>query len=416
MRAIYRATVAAMALFGVPSTASADVVSDWNEKAVAFTIAGGLTPAPAERVLAMVHVAMFDAVNSITGSYRPYLVRIEPAADATSYPALKEVAAASAAGNVLIGLNPQAAAQTKATLSAYLATLPDGPGKDQAVQLGDAVAQRVLAERAQDGAQAPDTYRPHTTAGAYVPTGQTVSPHWPKLKPFALKSGDQFRPGPPPKLVSAEWARDYNEIKELGARNSTRRTARQTEDARFWLATDGRVYYPLIKAVVNGRKLSLIDSARLYALAAITRSDAQIAVLDAKYHYGFWRPVTAIRNGDIDDNPATERDAGWLPIDNTPMHPEYPCAHCIISACTGGLVEAVLGSPDIPEVAITSPTLPGVTHRWTNVRTFYNEVSEARIAAGFHYRFSTRAGQDMGLQIARYVADNLLRPYVETGR
>jgi hypothetical protein len=149
---------------------------------------------------------------------------------------------------------------------------------------------------------------------------------------------------------------------------------------------------------------------------AVARADALLAVLDAKFHYNFWRPVTAIRNGDIDDNPSTERDAAWLPIDATPPHPEYPCAHCIASASIGGVVEAVFSSADMPEVSIESPTLPGVTHRWTNVCDFYREVAEARISAGFHYRFSTKVGQDMGLRIGEYVVRSILQPVPELAR
>jgi hypothetical protein len=162
--------------------------------------------------------------------------------------------------------------------------------------------------------------------------------------------------------------------------------------------------------VAQAKELSLIDCARLFALTAVARADALIAVLDAKYHYEFWRPITAIRNGDRDDNPATERDAAWQPIDATPMHPEYPCAHCIVSASLAGVVEAVIGMPEIPEVALASPTAPGVTHRFTNVRTFADEVAQARIWAGFHYRFSTRVGQDMGYRIGDYVVKNFMQP------
>jgi hypothetical protein len=133
-------------------------------------------------------------------------------------------------------------------------------------------------------------------------------------------------------------------------------------------------------------------------------------VFEAKYHYEFWRPVTAIRNGDIDDNAATERDAAWQPLAATPMHPEYPCAHCVESAALAGVVETVFGSPEIPEVSLTSPTAPGVTHRWTNVRAFVDEVSQARIWAGFHWRFSTKVGRDMGYEIGEYVAANFMQP------
>ncbi len=256
---------------------------------------------------------------------------------------------------------------------AYLASIPDSADKDEGVKLGEAVAAKILEARANDGAKAPDTYRPRTTPGVYVPTAPVAVPQWSGVKPFALTSASQFRPAPPIALDSEEWAADYNEIKDLGGRNSTKRSARQTEDARFWLAIDGKIYYPVITAIVAAKKPSVIDSARLFALAAAARADALIAVFDAKYQYEFWRPVTAIRNGDLDGNAATERDAAWQPVGPTPMHPEYPCAHCISSASLAGVVQTVFGTAEMPEVSIESPTLPGVVHRWTDVRAFTDE-------------------------------------------
>jgi hypothetical protein len=300
--------------------------------------------------------------------------------------------------------------EMKAALAAYLAAMPDSAAKQEGIKLGEAVAAKILEARANDGSSAPDSYRPRTTAGVYVPTAPTLGSQWPGVKPFAMTSGSQFRPPAPIALKSAEWAANYNEIKELGGLASSKRSARQTEDARFWLATDGRVYYPVIRTLAQAKELSLVDCARLFALTAVARADALIAVFDAKYHYEFWRPITAIRNGDIDDNPATERDAGWQPIDATPMHPEYPCAHCIASASLAGVVQAVFDTPEMPEVSITSPTAPGVTHRWTNVRAFADEVAQARISAGFHYRFSTKVGQDMGYKIGEYVVKSFMQP------
>jgi hypothetical protein len=224
-----------------------------------------------------------------------------------------------------------------------------------------------------------------------------------------MTSPSQFRPQSPIALTSAEWAADYNEIKSLGGKTSVQRTARQTEDAKFWLITGPISYYPIVRQVIAAKKMELVDSARFMALVSTAVADSFIAVFDAKYHYEFWRPITAIRNGDTDGNPATELDATWQPIDNTPMHPEYPCAHCISSAAVASVIEAVLGSADIPEVAMTSTTAPGVTHRWTNVWAYADEVSLARIYAGFHYRFSTRVGQDMGRQIGRLVTQKLMR-------
>jgi hypothetical protein len=311
---------------------------------------------------------------------------------------------------VLASLNPDRPADVQARLATYLAQIPDGPGKTAAISLGEAVGSRILAARADDGSNAPDTYRPRAAPGRYVPTPPTVAPQWPGVRPFAMTSPRQFRPPPPPALESAQWARDYNEIREFGARDSTRRSARQTEDARFWLATTGDVYYPIVRQIAANRRLDLVDTARLYALAAMARADAFIAVFDAKYHYELWRPVTAIRNGDIDNNPATERDPDWRPIDATPMHPEYPCAHCIVAASMASVLEAELGTADIPEVAVASPATPSVTHRWTNLNVFVKEVSEARIWAGFHYRTSTEVGADMGRRIGAHVVANYLQP------
>jgi hypothetical protein len=156
--------------------------------------------------------------------------------------------------------------------------------------------------------------------------------------------------------------------------------------------------------------MDVADSARFMTLALIALNDAIIAVLDAKYHYNFWRPITAIRNGDIDGNPATDRDAIWQPIGPTPMHPEYRCSHCIQSGAVAGVVSAVFGSEDIPEVALTYPTLPGVTHRFTNLTTLTEEVANARIWAGFHYSFSTRVGTQMGREIGAYAVKNVMQP------
>jgi hypothetical protein len=195
-----------------------------------------------------------------------------------------------------------------------------------------------------------------------------------------------------------------------GRRTSTERSAQQSETARFWLRVGAPAYHPVPRQLVSTKQMSVIDSARLMALFAVALTDAYVAVFDAKYHYEFWRPLTAIRNGDIDDNPATEPEATWQPIDNTPLHPEYPCAHCIESGAGVAVMECVLGSTKIPEVAMTSPTAPGVTHHWTDLEDFADEVAQARIWAGFHYRFSTRVGSEMGRKIGRYVCDNIMQP------
>jgi hypothetical protein len=402
------AIIASWVIVGVPGPAFANVITDWDEKAVAV-----VTPMPpyyAQRVMGMVHAAMFDAVNSIEQRYRPYLVQL-PATPNTS----KEAAAAAAAAMVLASIDSKTAGDMKAAIAAYLASIPDGAAKSDGVKLGEMVAARVLEARANDGSDAADAYRPRTTAGVYVPTPITAASMWPNVKPFAITTPSQFRPQPPISLTSKDWATDYNELKDYGGKTSAKRSPQQTETARFWLMVGPQAYHPFARQIATAKQMSVGDSARFMTLVALGINDALIAVFDAKYHYNFWRPITAIRNGDIDDNPATDREATWQPIDNTPMHPEYPSAHCISSGTVAGVIKASLGSMDIPEVAMTSPTAPGVTHRWTNMTVFAEEVANARIWAGFHYRFSTRVGTEMGHQIGEHVVKNVMQPVSTAG-
>jgi hypothetical protein len=408
-RAVWAATIGAWLAVGAAAPACANVITDWDEKAIAAvaplaSVPSPYTPYAAYRMMGIVHAAMFDAVNSIEPRYRPYLVQL-PADRATS----KEAAAAAAAAAVLATIDAKATGEMRVALASYLASIPDGAAKSEGVKLGEAVAARVLDARANDGSNAADDYRPRTTPGVYVPTPIMRGPMWPSVKPFAMANPSQFRPGPPIALDSKEWATDFNEIKDYG-RNSTKRMAQQTETARFWLVSGPVAYHPFLRQLVTAKQMGVVESARFMALAGIAINDALIAVLDAKYHYNFWRPVTAIRNGDIDGNAATDREATWQPIADTPMHPEYPCAHCILSGSVAGVVKAALGTVDIPEIAITSPTAPGVTHRWTNMTAFTDEVANARIWAGFHYRFSTRVGTDTGLKIGEYVVKSVMQP------
>jgi hypothetical protein len=405
----------AVALTGVAQSAFANVITDWDEKGIAAVRAmanlGGTNPYLAQRMMAIVHAAMFDAVNSIERRYRPYLVQL-PVDPATS----KDAAAAAAAAAILTTISPKTADEMKVALAIYLGSIPDGAAKSDGVKLGETVAAKVLEARANDGAEAPDAYRPRTTPGVYVPTAITISSMWPDMKPFVMTKGSQFRPKAPISLGSKEWATDYNELKDYGGQSSVKRTAEQTETARFWLVGPPAAYHPFVRQLVTAKQMSVVDSARFMTLVAVGITDAIIAVLDAKYQYNFWRPITAIRNGDLDGNPATNREATWQPIAPTPMHPEYPCAHCIQSGSVAGVVKAILGTTDIPEIAMTSPTAAGVTHRWTNMTAFTEEIANARIWAGFHYRFSTRVGTGMGLQIGEYVVKNVMQPVATSSR
>jgi hypothetical protein len=310
-RSIPAALIGASLAVAIPASAGANVITDWDEKAVAvvtpMSSLGGTSPYMAVRMMGMVHAAMFDAVNSIEQRYRPYLAQL-PADPTTS----KEAAAADAATAVLATIDEKTAGDMKAILATYLAPLPEGVAKSDGVKLGLAVAAKVLEARANDGCDAPDAYLPRTTPGVYEPTAITLSSMWPNMKPFAMSSPSQFRPKPPIALDSKEWATDFNEIKDYGGKISAKRTAQQTETALFW-TSPLLAYQPLMRQLVTAKQMGVLDSARFMALEAVGLNDAIIAVLDAKYHYNFWRPITAIRNGDIDGNPATDSEATWQP-------------------------------------------------------------------------------------------------------
>jgi hypothetical protein len=408
----------ALATILAAAPASANVITDWDATGVALVQGNAPAPPPrvggtpgAMRIITLMHVAMFEAVNSIEPRYQPFNGDPKPKVEAS-----QDAAAASAAATVLAKLDPESVPRVKDALEKSLAGIANGDAKDRGIKLGEESATKVIELRLKDGYGTPNAFRPITQPGVYTETMVTAGWDFTKMTPFAMTSPDQFRPPSPIALTSEEWAKNYNEMKEVGEKNSTKRTPQQTENARFWLTTAPLSNQPLARQIVVAKNMSVLDSARFMSLVSMATTDALIAVFDAKYHYTFWRPITAIRNGDIDDNPATERVATWQPIDITPMHPEYPCAHCIGTGALAGAITAMLGTEQIPEVVMTSPSAPGVTHKYTNVRDFNNEASEARIAAGFHWRFSTVVGSDMGWKIGANTVRECMQPLKVTSQ
>jgi len=384
--------------------ARADVVTDANVKAADIASKLPATP-PAVRVMAYVQVSVFEAVNAITDRYPPLMAKINAPAGASV-----DGAVAAATRTALSKLMPPAyQAAIDADYAAALKLIADGPAKTTGVAVGEQAAAGCLA-RVDEGLTLPDTYRPHTAAGVYVPTMLPAVPNWGKRKPWAMSSGSQFRPGPPPGLTSERWARDYNEIKALGAKNSTQRTAEQTAIAKFWEATSPVVYWPVARSVAVAPGRDVTANARLLAIAAMAMDDGLMAVFDAKYTYNFWRPVTAIRNGDADGNDATERDPSWTPFIDTPMHPEYPCAHCIVAGSLGAVLRAELGSGPVPNLSAASYTAGGAVRTWKTVDDFVQEVAVARIYDGVHYRNSTEVGAAMGKQIGELAVKSFPKP------
>jgi hypothetical protein len=382
----------------------ADVVTDWNAKAGEIVVAAKLGTPSANRALAIVQTSVFEATNAVTRRYNtdgPF-----EAAPGASV----EAAIAAANHATLAQLVPSQQTAIDAAYLDALTVITDGPAKSAGIAAGEKAAAAILASRADDGFAAVETYRPYTTPGVYVPTVIPVYSQWPQRKPWLMTSASQYRPSPPPALASELWARDYNEVKTLGGKGSTRRTARQTEIARFWESTSPTVYHGVVRSVASAPGREVTQNARLFAAVTQAVDDAMIAVFDAKYYYNFWRPITAIRNGDIDGNDATEREAAWVPFIDTPMHPEYPCAHCIVASTVGTVLRAEIGTGPIPTMTTTSDTALGAARSWTNLDTFIQEVANARIYDGVHYRNSTEVGTAMGKDVGALAVMKYLQP------
>ena len=393
----------------VPVLATADAITDWNEIALASTITAKQSAFVATRTMAMVHTAMFDAVNSVEAHYAPY--KFKESAPAGTSP---EAAAIAAAHGVLLALFADQRANLDAAYATSMQRIPEGTGKEGGITLGKKIAAKILALRATDGADAPNDYRPPTTAGLYVVTTLPVAVHWGSVSPWMMERGSQFRPGPPPQLTSPVWASDYNELKSLGGKNSALRTAEQSGIATFWSITGPSSWDPIVRQLANAPGRTLSENARLFALVEMATADAYIAVFDAKYTFNFWRPITAIRNGDIDGNDATSREADWEPLIDTPLHPEYPCAHCITSSAAATVLESEFGTGTVPlmthVITMTSANAPGVVRKWATIREWTDEVALARIFGGLHYRNSTLVGKAMGRKIGELAVREYLKP------
>jgi len=392
-------------VFFVPH-AGADAVIDWNQTAADIIAGGKIPPGIQIRAMAVVQVAVHEAVSAISGRYPAYRFKI-PAAPGASL----DAAVASANRKTLLALVPSQQAAIEAAYQAFLTKIPDGPARLSGIDIGEKAAAALVAYIAEDGMVVPNTYRPQATPGLYVPTAMPATPPWGLRRTWLLQRPDQFRPGAPPRLTSDVYARDYNEIKALGARTSATRTAEQTEIAGFWEAAGSSMFWPVVRSVasgVAGRDAS--DNALLLAVYGMAEDDAIIATFDAKYAFNFWRPLTAIRNGDIDGNAATDRDAAWMPFIETPPHPEYPCAHCVAAGVTAAVLEAVIGSGPVQWLSSPSPSAPNAVHHWAQLSDIVTEVRMARIYDGVHFRNSTEVGAALGKKVGDWAVRTFLKP------
>ena len=342
------------------TTVRADTVLDWNVTALKTTAAAPFNPPVESRNLAIVHAAMFDAVNSIVGEYSPYAIELR-APDGAS----PDAAAAAAAHYALVQLYPAQQAILDGAYAASLAAIPAGTGRVAGITVGEAVAAQLLALRADDGAEAAIVapYTPGSQPGDWIPTPPAfhpaLDPGWGTVLPFLLRKSSQFRPGPPPALTSPRFTRDFNEIKEVGSLTSTTRTQDQTNLARFWVSTAPQNWNPAVRQLASARGLSLSQNARAFALVNLAGADAFIAAWDAKFAYNQWRPVTAIRAADSDGNPDTLADPAWTPLLVTPPFPDYIAGHTTYAGAAKQVLEHIFGRNPGVAMTLTSATAPG---------------------------------------------------------
>lgn len=396
-------TLIAASFLAGPST-QADVITDWNDTTIKVLKAASMGPPPGSRALALVHVAQFDAVNAVLGGYTPYLTSI-------AAPGASAEAAAAQAGYVVLKTLFPTNTLPDATLAASLAAVPDGPAKIAGVALGDATATALLALRAGDGFNASVNYTPPNPGpGLWEPAANSpiVTPHWRYVNPWTMRGSAQFRAGPPPALTGAAYTSDFNEVKSLGEANSVTRTPGQTDIALFHIEFQTYLGHYAARAALAARPLSLVQTARLFALIALTQADAAITEWDTKYTYNFWRPQTAIRSADTDNNPDTEAAPGWTSLRPSPNHPEYAGAAAIIMTAATVVLADVFGD-EFP-FAIESPTLPGKPRAFARFSDLSADTIDARVYTGFHFRGSSVVGAERGRLIAQHALRNFLLP------
>ena len=402
MQGLRRIVAGAIVLAAVAAApARGDEITDWNKHATdALIVTAGQGPTVAVQHLAMVHGAIYDAVNSIDGGRQPYVVAV--AADGSES---KAAAAAAAAYRVLATLLPTQQPALEAKLLASLAALPAGPARDAGVAVGDAAGVAMLAARTGDGrfgsfrfsvGTLPGEWRPVLPAFVNDPAGWLA-----RMRPFLLERGDQFDTPGPTKLTSEEYAEEFAEVKLLGrAGDVPERTADQTDMARFWFEHPVAMWSRMFRSLADGHIDRKVDSARYYAMLYLTAADSLIACWHDKDRWSFWRPITAIREADTDGNPATTADPDWLPLLPTPPYPEHPSGHGCLSGSIAATMRDYFGTDKVAFGTVSA--FSGTERTFAKFSEAAREVIEARVYSGMHFHTSDRQGVKLGERVARW--------------
>jgi len=385
-------------------------VVQWNRTLLVIVRTPGEQPATIHttRSFAIMHAAIYDAVNAIDGTHKPYLVGFS-----ASPVASQEAAASSAAHEVLVKLYPKFQATVDAQLQQTLAQLPNR-GKAEGVRIGKAIADRILAIRANDGSSNPPApYVFGDAPGDYQSTPPNFPPQpqftsWSRVTPFALEAADQFRPGGPPKLTSDRYTDAFDLVKTFGIAGGTAASADEALTGKFWNGAIQNYWNEIAQTASLAHELTTAEIARLFALLNLSFADGVIAFYDAKYTYNFWRPVTAIRAAATDGNPDTDADPNWLPeVGNTTPDPSYPGAHAVISKAGAEVLISFFHNDNF-DFSVTSEVMPGVERSFTSFEAAAQEATQSRLFAGVHFPFDLSTGQRLGADVADFVVDNFL--------
>ena len=398
--------VAPCVLYGA-GTAHADAVTDWNAIMEATVATPPTNPFFQARWGAIVQLAVFEAVNAVVGDYEPYLGTITAPPGASP-----DAAAIAAAYRTLVTLRPGSAPALDAARAQSLSAIPDGPAKDAGIAVGEAAAAAMLLLRANDGWNAVVPYTPGTDPGDWQPTlplnAPALLPGWGLVTPFGLEEGSQFRAPPPPALHTGKYANDYNEVKLVGRIDSPFRPQDRTDVARFYAAaTPIQTWNPAARQVSAAQGKTLSENARIFALLAMAMADGSIAVFDTKYFYNRWRPITAIWNADLDDNRHTDPDPTWLPLIATPPFPSYSSAHATLSGAARAVLERAFGKHGLA-ITLTNPQL-GLVLNYTSWKQITDDIDDARVYGGIHFRFDQEAGAHQGRKVGKYILRHYLR-------
>ncbi len=393
------------------SPSQPDQVVQWNHTLLQVLQTPGAQPATLHptRSMAIVHLAIYDAVNAIVGGHAPYLPLHAPRS------ASPAAAAAAAAHTAMLALFPSQQSVIDAKFQDSLSQIGNGVHVRQGIRVGNEAANAILAARADDGSgSTPPVFVPRPGPGEYQLTPpnfpQPVFTHWADVKPFALRSADQFRPSPPPAVTSPRYTTDFDEVKSLGQNGSATRSAEQTDIGRFWGAAPVQnVWNQIAQTAALSFDTSLEETARMFALLDASLADGVIAFYDAKYAYHRWRPVTAVQAADDDGNPNTTGDPTWTSLAVTALDPSYVGAHAEISQSAATTLRDFFGT-DRLDFSLTNPNLPGVVRSFRSFSQAADEAAASRIYAGQHFRYDEDAGQTLGDEVGEFVVDTLLGP------